>query len=78
MVMWQLSMPVRIKPMLFSKLNTALQLLLVGVVLFLEGFGLEAPWLRTRVDLDGGGHDAWLWRRVCVEGRARQRLRAWV
>ena len=45
-VMWQLSMPVRIKPMLFSKLNTALQLLLVGVVLLLEGFGLRAPWLR--------------------------------
>jgi cardiolipin synthase len=46
MVMWQLSMPVRIKPLLFSKLNTALQLLLVGVVLLLEGFGLRAPWLR--------------------------------
>lgn len=46
-VMWQLSMPVRIKPMLFSKLNTALQLLLVGVVLLLEGFGLRAPWLRN-------------------------------
>ncbi len=47
MVMWQLSMPVRIKPLLFSKLNTALQLLLVGVVLFLEGFALQAPWLRA-------------------------------
>jgi len=47
MVMWQLSMPVRIKPLMFSKLNTALQLLLVGVVLLLEGFGLRAPWLRT-------------------------------
>lgn len=46
-VMWQLAIPVRIKPMLFSKLNTALQLLLVGVVLLLEGFGLQAPWLRT-------------------------------
>ena len=47
MVMWQLSMPVRIKPLLFSKLNTALQLLLVGVVLLLEGFALQAPWLRA-------------------------------
>ena len=47
MVMWQLAIPVRIKPMLFSKLNTALQLLLVGVVLLLEGFGLQAPWLRA-------------------------------
>ncbi len=46
-VMWQLAMPVRIRPMLFSKLNTALQLLLVGVVLLLDGFGLQAPWLRT-------------------------------
>ena len=46
MLMWQLSMPVRIRPMLISKLNTALQLLLVGVVLMLEGFGLGAPGLR--------------------------------
>ena len=46
LVMWQLSMPVRIKPLLLSKLNTALQLLLIGVVLFLEGFELQAPWLR--------------------------------
>ena len=45
-LMWQLSMPVRIRPMLISKLNTALQLLLVGVVLMLEGFGLRAPGLR--------------------------------
>ena len=47
MVMWQLAIPVRIKPLLLSKLNTALQLLLVGVVLLLEGFGLQAPWLRV-------------------------------
>ena len=45
-LMWQLAMPVRIKPMLFSKLNTALQLLLVGVVLLLEAFGRRVPWLR--------------------------------
>lgn len=45
-VMWQLAIPVRISPMLLSKLNTALQLLLVGVVLLLDGFGLQAPWLR--------------------------------
>ena len=30
LVMWQLAMPVRIRPLLISKLNTALQLLLVG------------------------------------------------
>ncbi len=46
LLMWQLAMPVRIRPMLVSKLNTALQILLVGVVLMLEGFGLRAPGLR--------------------------------
>lgn len=47
MVMWQLSMPVRVKPLLISKLNTALQLVLLAVVLLLEGFELQAPWLRA-------------------------------
>lgn len=46
LLMWQLGMPVRIRPMLFSKLNTALQIVLVGVVLLLEAFGLRAPGLR--------------------------------
>lgn len=46
LVMWRLSIPVRLKPLLLSKVNTALQLLLIGVVLLLEGFGLHAPWLR--------------------------------
>ena len=46
LVMWQLSMPVRIKPLLISKLNTALQILLLAVILLLEGFELQAPWLR--------------------------------
>ena len=46
LVMRQLSMPVQMKPLLVSKLNTALQILLLGVVLLLEGFGLQAPWLR--------------------------------
>jgi len=46
-VMWMLSRPIRIRPLMVSKLNTALQILLVGVVLLLEGFSLQAPRLRT-------------------------------
>jgi len=50
LVMWQLAMPVRIRPLLISKLNTALQLVLVGLALFLRGFGLAAgPLELTRV-----------------------------
>ncbi len=45
LLMWQLAMPVRIKPLPISKLNTALQLLLVGVALLLSGFALSAPGL---------------------------------
>ena len=44
-LMWRLAMPVRIKPLLISKLNTALQLLLVGLALLLHGFGLASPGL---------------------------------
>ena len=47
LVMWMLSRPIGIRPLPVSKVNTALQILLVGVVLLLEGFGLRAPWLRT-------------------------------
>ena len=46
-LMWRLAMPVRIKPLLISKLNTALQLLLVGVALLLRGFDLAASGLLT-------------------------------
>ena len=46
-VMWQLAMPVRIRPLLISKVNTALQLLLVGVALLLRGFDLHAEPLLT-------------------------------
>jgi cardiolipin synthase len=50
LVMWQLAMPVRIRPLFISKLNTALQLVLVGVALFLRGFDLGAePLLITLV-----------------------------
>ena len=47
LVMWQLAMPVRIRPLLISKLNTALQLLLVGFALLLRGFDLHAEPLLT-------------------------------
>ena len=41
--MWWLGRPIRIRPMLLGKANTVLQILLVGVVLFLESQGLHAP-----------------------------------
>ena len=43
-----LGQPVRIRPLLISKLNTVLQIVLVGVTLLLAGFGLAAPGLLRR------------------------------
>jgi cardiolipin synthase (CMP-forming) len=40
-----LGMPLVIRPLLVSKLNTVLQIVLVGVALFLVGFGRSAPLL---------------------------------
>lgn len=40
LVLWARSVPVRMQPLPVSKLNTALQLLLVGVALLLRGFDL--------------------------------------
>lgn len=40
-----LGQPVQIRPLYVSKLNTALQILLVALALLLEGFGLTAPTL---------------------------------
>ncbi|MBV8912835.1 MAG: CDP-alcohol phosphatidyltransferase family protein [Acetobacteraceae bacterium] len=37
-VMWQLAIPVRIRPLPISKLNTALQLVLVAAALLVRGF----------------------------------------
>jgi cardiolipin synthase len=46
-----LGQSVAIRPLLISKLNTALQIVLVAVALLLAGFGrhgvLSAPWLLT-------------------------------
>jgi cardiolipin synthase len=38
-----LGMPVVIRPLLVSKLNTALQIVLVALTLLLAGYGLDAP-----------------------------------
>ena len=38
-----LGMPVAIRPLYVSKLNTALQIVLVAVTLLLAGYGLQAP-----------------------------------
>jgi cardiolipin synthase len=38
-----LGLPVVIRPLYVSKLNTALQIVLVAVTLLLAGYGLEAP-----------------------------------
>jgi cardiolipin synthase len=40
LVLWMRSVRVRMRPLPISKLNTALQLLLVGATLLLRGFGL--------------------------------------
>jgi cardiolipin synthase len=40
-----LGQPVQIRPLLVSKLNTTLQIVLVALVLLLEGFSLTAPTL---------------------------------
>lgn len=66
MLMWQLGMPVRIAPLPISKLNTALQLLLVGLALLLSAFSLSAPgllavliWAVAGTTLVSGGTYVW-------------------
>ena len=44
---WVVGKPVGVKPHFVSKLNTAAQLLLVGLVLAALGFGFEAGWAQT-------------------------------
>lgn len=64
--------PVTIRPLYVSKLNTALQLILVSMTLALAGFGLAAPdakqvliWAVAATTLTSGG--AYVW--VTVRGR---------
>ncbi len=57
--LWQRGRPIRIRPLRVGKLNTALQIMLVGVVLLLEGFGLRAPWLRQALTLLAAATTLW-------------------
>ena len=43
--LWGLGHPVTIRPLLVSKVNTTLQIILVGAALLLTGFHLAAPWI---------------------------------
>lgn len=45
LVLRQLGVPISVRPLWISKLNTALQLLLIAVALLLHGFGLHADLL---------------------------------
>jgi cardiolipin synthase (CMP-forming) len=61
-----LGQPVRIRPLLISKLNTALQIVLIAVTLFLGGFKLAAPilitvlvWAVAASTLASGGAYVW-------------------
>ena len=47
MFSWLMGKPVGVKPHPVSKLNTAAQLLLVGLVLAALGFGFNAGWTLT-------------------------------
>jgi cardiolipin synthase len=47
MFSWLIGKPVGVKPHPVSKLNTAAQLLLVGLVLAALGFGFDAGWALT-------------------------------
>lgn len=62
-----LGQPVRIRPLLISKLNTGLQIVLIAVTLLLVGFDLAAPilitvlvWAVAASTLASGG--AYVWR----------------
>lgn len=46
---WFVDRPIAVKPLTVSKLNTAAQILLAGLVLAMLGFGLEARGLLTAV-----------------------------
>ena len=45
MFSWMVNKPVSVKPHMVSKINTAVQLLLVGLVLAALGFGFDPGWL---------------------------------
>ncbi len=43
LVLWYTETPVAVRPLMISKVNTAAQLVLVGVALLLAGLGIESP-----------------------------------
>ena len=45
MMLWVLEQPPAIRPLMISKVNTAMQLALAALALLLEGFSLQAGWL---------------------------------
>ena len=57
--MWRRGRRIRIRPLRVGKLNTALQIMLVGVVLLLEGFGLRATGLRQALTLLAAATTLW-------------------
>ena len=61
-----LGQAVLIRPLYVSKLNTALQIVLVAVSLLLAGFGLAAPVADDGADLARRGHHAGLRRGLCL------------
>jgi cardiolipin synthase len=46
---WLVDKPVRVKPLMVSKLNTAVQIIYAGLVLASFGFALDTGWLLTLV-----------------------------
>jgi cardiolipin synthase len=46
-LLWMLGQPAAIRPLYVSKVNTALQIGLIGAVLALQAAGLALPWLRA-------------------------------
>ena len=71
LVLWQLGRGVVIRPPLISKLNTAVQILLVALALLLSGFGLQAPglmsaltWLVAATTLASGATNVWIGARL--------------
>ena len=51
LVLGLLGRAVVIRPLLVSKANTALQIILVALTLFLAGFGAPGPWVRSGVSV---------------------------
>ena len=65
MLSWLLGNPLKIKPLLVSKLNTVAQIVFACVVLGSLGFDIEARYADGRADGAGRGLDLALGRRLC-------------